>query len=381
MDFTLTEEQTMLRKMVHEFAEKELKPVAAEIDRTGEFPRDNVRKMGELGLMGMTISPEFGGAGMDTVCYAIAVEEVSRVCGSTGLIMASHNSLCTGHIDIAGSEEQKRKYLPALAGGKVMGAWGLTEPGAGSDAGAVATTAEPLGGEWVLNGRKNFITNGHEAETFVVIASTDRSKGTRGISAFAVERGTPGFSLGKKEEKLGLNASVTSELIFENCAVPEDNLIGEKDMAFGDVLKVLDGGRISIGAMALGIAQGCLDESIEYSQTREQFGQPISNFQAVQWMLADMATEIEAARLLVYQAAFLKDQGKRYKKEASMCKLYASEVGMRAATKAIQIHGGYGYTKDYPVERMFRDVKLTEIGEGTSEIQRLVIAREILKGM
>jgi alkylation response protein AidB-like acyl-CoA dehydrogenase len=380
MDFTLTEEQTMLRKMVHEFAEKELKPVAAEIDRTGEFPRDNVRKMGELGLMGMTISPEFGGAGMDTVCYAIAVEEVSRVCGSTGLIMASHNSLCTGHIDIAGSEEQKRKYLPALAGGKVMGAWGLTEPGAGSDAGAVATTAEPLGGEWVLNGRKNFITNGHEAETFVVIASTDRSKGTRGISAFAVERGTPGFSLGKKEEKLGLNASVTSELIFENCAVPEDNLIGEKDMAFGDVLKVLDGGRISIGAMALGIAQGCLDESIEYSQTREQFGQPISNFQAVQWMLADMATEIEAARLLVYQAAFLKDQGKRYKKEASMCKLYASEVGMRAATKAIQIHGGYGYTKDYPVERMFRDVKLTEIGEGTSEIQRLVIAREILKG-
>lgn len=379
MDFTLTEEQTMVRKMVRDFAEKELKPVAAEIDRTAEFPTDNVRKMGELGLMGMTIAPEYGGAGMDTICYAIAVEEVSRACGSTGLIMASHNSLCTGHIDIAGNEEQKRKYLPALAGGKVMGAWGLTEPGAGSDAGAVATTAELKGGEWILNGRKTFITNGHEAETFVIIASTDKSKGSRGISAFAVEREAPGFSLGKKEEKLGLNACVTSELIYEDCAVPEGNLLGEKDTAFRDVLKVLDGGRISIGAMAVGIAQGCLEASLEYSKTREQFGQPISNFQAVQWMLADMATEIEAARLLVHKAAFLKDQGKRFKKHAAMCKLFGSEVGMRAANKAIQIHGGYGYTKDYPVERMYRDVKLTEIGEGTSEIQRLVIAREILK--
>ncbi|MCK4456565.1 MAG: acyl-CoA dehydrogenase family protein, partial [Thermoplasmata archaeon] len=271
----------MLRKMVRDFAEKELKPVAAEIDKTGEFPRDNIRKMGALGLMGMTIAPEYGGAGMDTICYAIAVEEVSRACGSTGLIMASHNSLCTDHIDIAGNEEQKRKYLPALAGGKVMGAWGLTEPGAGSDAGAVAMTAELKGGEWILNGRKTFITNGHEAETFVIIASTDKSKGSRGISAFAVEREAPGFSLGKKEEKLGLNACVTSELIYEDCAVPEGNLLGEKDAAFRDVLKILDGGRIAIGAMAVGIAQGCLEASLEYSKTREQFGQPISNFQAV----------------------------------------------------------------------------------------------------
>ncbi|MFQ6106030.1 MAG: acyl-CoA dehydrogenase [Thermoplasmata archaeon] len=380
MDFELTEEQMMLRKMVHDLAERELKPVAAEIDRTGEFPWDNIRKMGELGLMGMTIAPEYGGAGMDTISYAIAVEEVSRVCGSTGLIMASHNSLCSEHINIAGSEEQKRKYLPDLAGGKVMGSWGLTEPGAGSDAGAVATTAESKGGEWILNGRKVFITNGHEAKTFVIIASTDKSKGSRGMSAFVVERDAPGFSLGKKEEKLGLHASVASEIILENCAIPEENLLGEKDQAFRDVLKVLDGGRISIGAMALGIAQGCYEASLEYSKTREQFGQTISSFQAIQWMLADMAMEIDAARLLVYRAAYLKDQGKRYKKEASMCKLFASEVGMRTATKAIQIHGGYGYTKDYPVERMFRDVKLTEIGEGTSEIQRMVIAREILKG-
>ncbi|MFQ5910943.1 MAG: acyl-CoA dehydrogenase family protein, partial [Thermoplasmata archaeon] len=294
MDFALTEEQSMLRKMVHDFAERELKPVAAEIDRTGEFPWKNIRKMGDLGLMGMTIAPEYGGAGMDTVSYAIGVEEVSRVCGSTGLIMASHNSLCTEHINIAGNEEQKKKYLPDLAGGKVMGSWGLTEPGAGSDAGAVSTTAELMGGEWVLNGRKVFITNGHEAETFVV-ASTDKSKGSRGLSAFVVEKGSPGFTLGKKEDKLGLNASVTSELIYENCTIPEENLLGELNQAFLDVLKVLDGGRISIGAMALGIAQGCLEASIEYSKVREQFGQPIGNFQAIQWMLADMAVEIDAA--------------------------------------------------------------------------------------
>lgn len=379
MDFELTEEQMMLKKMVHDFAEKELKPVASEIDKTGEFPWTNIRKMGELGLMGMTISPDYGGAGMDTICYAIAVEEVSRVCGSTGLIMASHNSLCGEHINIVGNEDQKRKYLPPLAGGEVMGSWGLTEPGAGSDAGAVSTTAELRGGEWILNGRKVFTTNGHEAETFVVVASTDKSKGSRGISSFVVEKGTPGFTLGKKEDKLGLRACVTSELIFEDCAIPEENLLGEQDQSFRDVLRVLDGGRISIGAMGLGIAQGCFEESVEYSKIREQFGHPINRFQAIQWMLADMATEIEASRLLVYKAAHLKDQGKRYKKEAAMCKLYASEVGMRAATKAIQIHGGYGYTKDYPVERMFRDVKLCEIGEGTSEIQRLVIAREILK--
>ncbi len=379
MDFNLTQEQEMIRKMVRDFGEKEVKGIAAEIDKTMEFPWDVIKKMGELGLMGMTIDEKYGGPGLDTVSYAIAVEEMSRACGTVGFTMAAHNSLCTAHIDLAGNEEQKMKYLPDLATGKAMGAWGLTEPGAGSDASSLQTTAVPEGDEWVLNGRKIFITNGHVAETFVVLASTDREKRTKGISAFIIEKDTPGFSLGKKEDKMGLRASPTSELIMEDCRIPKENLLGEKDMGFIGALKILDGGRISIAAMALGIAQSALDESLAYSKERVQFGKPISEFQAIQWMLADMATEIEAARFLTYRAANMKDRKVRFTKEAAMAKLFASEMGMRATSKAIQIFGGYGFTKDYPVERMFRDVKLCEIGEGTSEIQRLVIARQLLK--
>lgn len=369
----------MIRKMVRDFGEKEVKGIAAEIDETSEFPWDVIKKMGELGLMGMNIEEKYGGPGLDAVSYAIAVEEMSRACGTVGFTMAAHNSLCTAHIDLAGNEEQKMKYLPGLATGKVMGAWGLTEPGAGSDASSLQTTAVQEGDEWILNGRKIFITNGHVAETFVVLASTDREKKARGITAFIIEKDTPGFSLGKKEDKMGLRASPTSELIMEDCRIPNENLLGEKDDGFIGALKILDGGRISIAAMALGIAQSALDESIAYSKERVQFGKSISEFQAIQWMLADMATEIEAARFLTYQAANLKDRKVRFTKESAMAKLYASEVGMRATTKAIQIFGGYGFTKDYPVERMFRDVKLCEIGEGTSEIQRLVIARQLLK--
>lgn len=379
MDFKLTQEQEMLRKMLRDFGEKEVRPIAAEIDKTSEFPWDVIKKMGELGLMGMTIEEKYGGPGLDTVSYAIGVEEMSRACGTVGFTMASHNSLCTGHIALAGNEEQKTKYLPDLASGRKMGAWGLTEPGAGSDAGGLATTAVQDGDEWVLNGNKIFITNGHIAGTFVLLASTDKEKKARGITAFIAEKDTPGLSLGKKEDKMGLRASPTSEIIMEDCRIPKENMLGEQNRGFYDIMKVLDGGRISIAAMAVGIAQSALDESISYSKERVQFGQPISNFQAIQWMLADMATEIEAARLLTYRAANLKDRKIKCIKESAMAKLYASEAGMRATTKAIQIFGGYGYTMDYPVERMFRDVKLCEIGEGTSEIQRLVIARQLLK--
>lgn len=379
MDFNLTKEQEMIRRMVRDFGEGEVKPIAAEIDKTSEFPWEVVRKMGELGLMGMNVEERYGGPGLDTVSYAIAVEEMSRACGTIGFTMAAHNSLSTAHINLAGTEEQKAKYLPDLATGRAIGAWGLTEPGAGSDAASLRTTATPEGDEWVINGRKLFITNGHIAKTFVILASTDKGKKAKGISAFIVERDTPGLSLGKREDKMGLRASPTSEIILENCRVPRENLLGEKDMGFIDSLKILDGGRISIAAMAVGIAQSALDESLAYSKERVQFGRPISAFQAVQWMLADIATEVEAARFLTYRAANMKDRGVRFTKEAAMAKLYASEVGMRATTKAIQIFGGYGFTKDYPVERMFRDVKLCEIGEGTSEIQRLVIARQLLK--
>ncbi len=379
MDFKLTQEQEMLRKMLRDFGEKEVRPIAAEIDKTSEFPWDVIKKMGELGLMGMTVEEKYGGPGLDTVSYAIGVEEMSRACGTVGFTMAAHNSLCTGHIALAGNEEQKAKYLPDLAAGRKMGAWGLTEPGAGSDASGLATTAVQDGDEWVLNGNKIFITNGHIAGTFVLLASTDREKKTKGITAFIAEKDTPGLSLGKKEDKMGLRASPTSEIIMEDCRIPNENMLGEMNRGFYDTMKVLDGGRISIASMAVGIAQSALDESISYSKERVQFGQPISNFQAIQWMLADMATEIEAARLLTYRAANLKDRKIKCIKESAMAKLYASEAGMRATTKAIQIFGGYGYTMDYPVERMFRDVKLCEIGEGTSEIQRLVIARQLLR--
>lgn len=377
MNFSLTKEHEMIRKVVREFAENEIKPLAPKYDKSGEFIWDIVKKMKALNLFGLTVPKEYGGAGVDTISYSIAVEEISRVDGATGLTVAAHNSLCTAHIYEFGNEEQRRKYVVPLAKGEKIGAWGLTEPNAGSDAAATQTTAVEDRDEWVLNGSKVFITHGSVADVAVIMAMTDKEKKARGISAFIVEKGTSGFSSGTVEDKLGLRGSDTAELVLENCRVPKENLLGRRGEGFFAVLKILDGGRISIGAMALGIAQGALDESIKYAKEREQFGKPIGKFQAIQWMLADMATEIDAARLLVYKASFLKDQGKKFTKEASIAKLYASEVGMRAATKAIQIHGGYGYTKDYPVERFFRDVKLCEIGEGTSEIQRLVIAREL----
>ncbi len=379
MDFNLNKEQKMILKMVREFAENELKPIASEIEQEEEFPWEIIKRMGKLGLMGLTIPKEYGGSGVDSISYTIAVEEIARVCGSTAITMAAHNTLGTGQIYAKGTEEQRRKYVVPLAKGEKLGAWALTEPSAGSDAGAVQTTAILDKDEWVINGTKLFITNGRIADILTVMASTDRSKGSRGISAFIVEKGTPGFSTGTDEDKLGLRASVTSELVFEDCRIPAENIIGREGKGFVDALILLDSGRISIGAMAVGLAQAALEESIKYAKEREQFGRPIAKFQAIQWMIAEMGTQIEAARFLVYKAANLKDHNKKFTKEAAIAKLYASEVGMRAATKAIQIHGGYGYTKDYPVERFFRDIRLCEIGEGTSEIQRLVIARELLR--
>ncbi len=377
MDFKLTKEHEMIRTMVREFAETEIKPIVPEYDENQEFPWVTVRKMADLNLLGLIFPPEYGGAGVGYISYAIAVEEVSRVCGAHGITVAAHNSLCSNHIYISGTEEQKQKYLTPLAKGEKIGAWGLTEPGAGSDAGETMTTAELDGDEWILNGQKTFITHGSVANTSVIIAATDKSKRHKGISAFIIDCDTPGYSTGTKENKLGLRCSDTAEIVMEDCRIPKENLLGNLNNAFKDTLAVLDGGRISIAAMALGIAQGALDESIKYAQEREQFGRPISKFQAIQWMIADMATEIDAARLLTYRAGYMKDHGVPVTKEAAMAKMYAAEVGMRACTKAIQIHGGYGYTKDYPVERFFRDVKLCEIGEGTSEIQRLVIARRL----
>jgi len=380
MDFTPTAEQELTRKQVREFAEREIKPIATKFDKSGEFPRDSVAKMAGLGLLGMLVPAELEGGGLDTISYAIAVEEVGRVDGSHGLIMAAHNSLCTGNILIAATKEQKGRYVPDLATGRKIGAWALTEPASGSDAAAMKTEAYTEDHGWILNGTKNFCTNAPAAGTFVILAITDRGKGNRGISAFIVERGTPGLRIGKVEEKLGMRASATSQVLLEDCRVPADHLLGEPNDGFSNAMKTLDGGRISIGALGLGIAQGAYEESLRYAQDRKQFDHPIADFQAIQFMLADMALRIDAARMLVYRAAWSKDHGFPYKKEASMAKLYASETAMWVTTKAIQVHGGYGYISDYPVERMFRDAKLCEIGEGTSEIQRLVIARELLKG-
>jgi alkylation response protein AidB-like acyl-CoA dehydrogenase len=375
----LTEEQELLQKTVYDFAQNELKPRAAKFDEQEYIDKDILDMMGELGLMGVCFPEEYGGAGMDTVCYAIAVEEISRVCAATGITLAAHISLGTNPIFLFGTEEQKQKYLPKLCSGEELSSFGLTEPNAGSDAGGTETTAVKDGNEWVLNGSKMFITNGSLAWSSVNTAMTDKDKGVKGISAFIVERGTPGFSVGKKIHKMGIRGSDTTELVFEDCRIPEGNLLGELNEGFKQFMIILDGGRISIGAMALGIAQGAFDEALKYSKEREQFNRPISSFQAIQFMLADMATEIEAARHLVYNASRLKDAGKSYSKQAAMCKMYAAEVAMRTCTKAIQIHGGYGFTKEYPVERMFRDAKVTEIGEGTSEIQRIVIARSLTK--
>ncbi len=384
MDFELTEEQQMIRKMVRDFAEKEIVPIAQETDKTGEFPWQTIRKMAPLGLLGLPIPEEYGGAGADNVSFAIALEEIARTCGSTALTLDAHTSLASEPIYLFGTEEQKRKYLVPLARGEKLGAFGLTEPEAGSDAGGTKTRAVLDGNEWVINGQKILITNGSIAGVVVITAVTDPEKGTRGISSFIVEKGTPGFRPGRDEEKMGLKGSVTSELFFEDCRVPKENLLGQEGQGFKQFLIILDGGRIAIAAMALGLAQGAFEKAVAYSKERVQFGQPIANFQAIQWMIADMATEIDAARLLIYRAAWLKDKavstskGVRFTREAAMAKLYASEAAERACYKAIQIHGGYGYTKEYDVERMYRDQRLCTIGEGTSEIQRLVIARQVL---
>jgi len=378
MDFQLTEEQRMFRRMVREFAEQEIAPRAEEIDATDEFPWDIFHKMGQVGLLGLPIAEKYGGSGSDYASQAIALEEIARASGAMAIVLDAHTSLCCEPIHLFGSEEQKRKYLPPLARGEKVGAFGLTEPQAGSDAGATRTRAVREGDEWVINGQKCFITNGSIADIIVITAKTDPEKGTRGISSFIVEKGTPGFKPGRDEEKMGLRGSVTSELFFEDCRIPAENLLGKKNEGFKQFLITLDAGRIAIAAMAVGLAQGAFEKAVAYAKERVQFGQPIARFQAIQWMIADMATEIEAARLMVHRAAWLKDQGERFTKEAAMAKLFATEVSERACHKAIQIHGGYGYVREYEVERMYRDQRLCAIGEGTNEIQRLVIARQVL---
>ncbi|MBZ5646472.1 MAG: acyl-CoA dehydrogenase [Acidobacteriia bacterium] len=379
MDFQPNEEQLQLKKSVREFAEREILPHVMEWDEASHFPCEIVKELGRLGLMGVIFPQEYGGAGMGYVEYVTTIEELSRVDGSIGIIVAAHTSLCSNHIFIAGSEEQKKKYIPKLATGEFIGAWGLTEPGAGSDAGSARMTAVRKGNKWVLNGTKTFCTNGHYADVLVVIAVTDKTAHTHGLSAFVVEKGTKGFKPGKKENKLGLRASDTAELIFEDCEIPLENLVGKEGDGFVDAMRVLDGGRISIAALALGMAQGAYESALKYSKQRKQFGKLISEFQAIQWKLADMATEIDAAQLLTMRAADMKDKGMKTTLESSMAKLYASEVAVRCANEGVQIHGGYGFVKDYPAEKFYRDVKLCTIGEGTSEIQRLVIARQVLK--
>ncbi|MGA7159157.1 MAG: acyl-CoA dehydrogenase [Acidobacteriaceae bacterium] len=377
--FVLTEDQEALRKEIRQFAAREIAPHVMEWDEKSQFPAAVVKKLGEMGLLGVIFPPEFGGAGMGYVDYVLAIEELSAVDGSVGIIVAAHNSLGTNHIFLAGNEAQRRKYIPKLASGEWLGAWGLTEPGSGSDAGGARTTAVRKGDGWVLNGTKTFITNGSYADTAVVIAVTDKTKGTKGLSAFVVERGTKGFRPGKKENKLGLRASDTSELIFEECEIPAENLLGKEGEGFVDAMRVLDGGRISIAALSLGIARGALDAALKYVKERRQFGKAIAEFQGIQWKLADMAMELDAARLLTQRAAVLKDAGRTVTRESAMAKLFASEVAVKICNEAVQLFGGYGFIKDYPAEKFYRDVKLCTIGEGTSEIQRMVIAREILK--
>ncbi|MFH1550333.1 MAG: acyl-CoA dehydrogenase [Planctomycetota bacterium] len=379
MPYNLTEDQLAIREMVRDFALNEVEPIAAEVDENSRFPEETFKKMADLGLMGVPFPEEFGGAGADNVSYAITVEEISRVCGSTGLSLAAHTSLGTAPIYEFASEEQKRKYVPDLASGKKLGAFGLTEPNAGSDAAGTQTTAVRDGDHYIVNGSKIFITNANYASTFIITAMTDKSKGAHGISAFIMEKDTPGFKVGKKDEKLGTRGSDWAELVFEDCRIPAENLVGNEGEGFIFFMKTLDGGRVSIGSMALGIAQGALDKSIEYAKERVQFGRPLAKFGAIQEKLATMATEVEAARHLVYASARLKDAKKIYTQQAAMGKLFASEVAVRAAREAIQIYGGNGFSREYPVERYFRDAKLCEIGEGTSEVQRLVIARNLCK--
>ncbi len=377
--FVLTEEQEQLRKAVREFAVREIAPNIMTWDEASTFPLAVIKQMGALGLLGVLFPPEYGGAGLGYVDYALAIEELSAVDGSIGITMAAHNSLGSNHIFLAGSEAQRRKYIPRLASGEWLAAWGLTEPGSGSDASGARTMAIKKGDRYVLNGNKTFITNGHYADVAVVIAVTDKSKGTHGLSAFVVEKGTKGFRPGRKENKLGLRASDTSELIFEDCEIPAENLLGVEGEGFIDAMRVLDGGRISIAALSLGIARGALDATLKYVKERRQFGKAIAEFQGIQWKLADMATELDAARLLTLRAAVLKDAGRKVTRESSMAKLFASEVAVRICNDAVQLFGGYGFIKDYPVEKFYRDVKLCTIGEGTSEIQRMVIGREVLR--
>ena len=380
MNFQLNEEQLHLQKTVREFAHSEILPNVMKWDEASEFPLSTIKELGKLGLLGIIFPVEYGGAGMGYVEYVTAIDELSRVDGSVGIIVAAHTSLGSNHIFVAGNEAQKKKYIPKLASGEFIGAWGLTEPSSGSDAGSARATAVRANGGYVINGTKTFITNGHYADVMVVMAVTDRAAGTHGLSAFVVEKGTKGFRPGKKENKLGLRASDTSEMIFEDCFVPSENLLGKEGDGFIDAMKVLDGGRISIAALSLGIGQGAYQCALKYSKERKQFGKAISEFQAIQWKLADMATELDAARLLVMRAASMKDAGQKTTQESSMAKLYASEVAVRCANESVQIHGGYGFIKDYPAEKFYRDVKLCTIGEGTSEIQRMVIARQLLKG-
>ena len=385
MEFSLSDEQQQLRRTVREFAEGEIAPHVMEWDEASHFPSEIMPKMAEMGFLGVIFPEKYGGAGMGYVEYAIIIEELSRVDGSVGIIVAAHNSLCTNHIYKFGSEEQKQKYVVPLAQGKKIGCWSLTEPEAGSDAGGTRTVAGKKAGGWLINGSKTFTTNGHYADVCVAMAVTDASKKSHGISAFVVEKGTPGFRPGKKENKLGLRASDTSEVVFTDCRVPAGNLLGAEGEGFVNSLQILDGGRISIAALGLGMAQGAYECALRYAKQRKQFGKPIADFQAIQFKLADMATQIEAARLLTYQAAWMADRAiasgdgnPRFTRESSMAKLYAGEVAVRVANEAVQIHGGYGFIKDYPAEKYYRDVKLCTIGEGTSEIQRLVIARQLI---
>ncbi len=375
----LDENQLAIKETIRNFAEEKIKPHVMEFDETQHFPLELMQQLGELGFLGILVPEEFGGSGLGYVEYALIVEELARVDPSIALSVAAHNGLCTNHINVFANDELKKKYLPDLAGGRKIGAWGLTEPGSGSDAAAMQTTAVKEGNNFILNGSKAFITHGGVGKTAVVLAITDKSKNKKGISAFIVEKETEGFSVGKKENKLGMRASETTQLIFDNCRVPADNLIGNEGEGFAQAMKILEGGRISIAALSVGLAQGCLDACISYSKERKQFGKTLSEFQAIQFKLSDMASEIEAARLMTFKAARMKDQNKNILDIAAKAKLFASEVATRAANEAVQIFGGYGFTKDYPVEKFYRDVKLLTIGEGTSEVQRLVISRNLLK--
>ncbi len=379
MNFAPTEMQSQIADMIRDFAEKNIRPKMMEWDETQEFPVEVFRKLGELGLMGVLIPTEYGGSGLSYFEYITVVSEIAKVCGSIGLSVAAHNSLCTNHIFKFGSEEIKRKYIPKLASGEWIGAWGLTEANTGSDAGNMKCVAIREGDEWVINGTKNWITHGKTGDVAVVLCRTGEPRAKNNVTAFAIERGTPGFSAGKKENKLGMRASETTELIFDNCRIADAQRLGEVGEGFKQAMKILDGGRISIAALALGIAKGAFEASVKYAREREQFDQPIANFQAIQWKLADMATQIETAELMINQAADLIIRGEKVTKQSAMAKYYASEVSVRVSTDAVQIFGGYGYTKDFPVEKHYRDSKLCTIGEGTSEIQKLVIAREILK--